>query len=206
LGGYEDKIFEELVSLACRYLRKYKPDKCITGMAAGWDLAWGRACQRVSIPYIAAIPYEGQESRWPEDAQKTYRNVRDHAFEVVVLRTKYSSNVHQIRDEWMVDHATKMVALWDGEPKGGTWNTIEYADKVNKPWINLWSEWEIQKEFCLKRDEIIRDGYIQGWTNENCKVCKGIGEQENQTRGPVACIACGGTGGNYGNLTKVSRF
>jgi uncharacterized phage-like protein YoqJ len=47
----------------------------------------------------------------------------------------------QIRDEWMVDHAKRIVALWDGS-FSGTFNTIRYARKKGKPVTNLWSRWD----------------------------------------------------------------
>jgi uncharacterized phage-like protein YoqJ len=48
----------------------------------------------------------------------------------------------QIRNEWMVDNAHIVLALWDGS-SGGTGNCIKYANRksVNKPIINLWSSW-----------------------------------------------------------------
>jgi uncharacterized phage-like protein YoqJ len=35
--------------------------------------------------------------------------------------------VYQERNEWMVDRAHVVIAVWDGQKKGGTWNTIKYA-------------------------------------------------------------------------------
>lgn len=40
----------------------------------------------------------------------------------------YSMASFQKRDEWMVDHASRVIAVYDGVP-GGTKNTIEYAKK-----------------------------------------------------------------------------
>lgn len=40
----------------------------------------------------------------------------------------YSKAGFQIRNEWMVDRAARVIAVYNGEP-GGTRNTIEYANK-----------------------------------------------------------------------------
>ena len=32
----------------------------------------------------------------------------------------------------MVDNCDKLLAFWNGEQSGGTWNTIQYAKKVDK--------------------------------------------------------------------------
>jgi uncharacterized phage-like protein YoqJ len=46
----------------------------------------------------------------------------------------------QVRNEWMVNHANILLALWDGST-GGTYNCIQYAMKKNHiEIINLWGE------------------------------------------------------------------
>ena len=42
----------------------------------------------------------------------------------------YSRACFQIRNEWMVDHSARVIAVYNGE-KGGTRNTMEYAKKHN---------------------------------------------------------------------------
>lgn len=41
----------------------------------------------------------------------------------------YSRACFQIRNEWMVDHSKRVIAIYNGQP-GGTKNTIEYAERV----------------------------------------------------------------------------
>ena len=38
----------------------------------------------------------------------------------------------QKRNMYMVDRADLVLAIWNGEEKGGTWNTIRYARKKEK--------------------------------------------------------------------------
>jgi hypothetical protein len=35
-----------------------------------------------------------------------------------------------------------LVALWDGEKKGGTWGTVRYAGKVGLDVANAWEDWQ----------------------------------------------------------------
>jgi uncharacterized phage-like protein YoqJ len=42
----------------------------------------------------------------------------------------------QIRNEWMVDRADQVIAIWDGT-SGGTANCVEYATKMNKPILRI---------------------------------------------------------------------
>jgi hypothetical protein len=41
----------------------------------------------------------------------------------------------------MVDHGTRVAALWDGS-SGGTGNCIRYARRVGRPFDNLWLDWQ----------------------------------------------------------------
>ena len=45
------------------------------------------------------------------------------------MEEKYSRRAYQVRNEWMVSHATRLIAVYNGEP-GGTRNTINYARKI----------------------------------------------------------------------------
>lgn len=60
----------------------------LTGMALGWDQACAEAAQSLDMPYIAAVPFEGQESTWPEEAQRRYRQLIDSAALVVTIGTR----------------------------------------------------------------------------------------------------------------------
>ena len=147
LGGYGDWVFTRLVHLAETYL-KSRPEilkhdiTVISGMALGWDTAWATAALNLKLPLIAAVPFFGQESQWPEQSQARYLNILDKAEHVeIVCEGGYDPSKMQIRNEWMVDQCNELVALWDGS-KGGTYNCIKYAKKVKKPIINLWDMYE----------------------------------------------------------------
>jgi uncharacterized phage-like protein YoqJ len=110
-------------------------------MALGWDTAVALAAIRCGIPFTAAIPFEGQELRWPEESQRVYRYMRTQANgETVVAFGGYSARAMQARNEWMVDRCDAVVALWSGDV-GGTANCVRYAGQVGRPVTNLWERW-----------------------------------------------------------------
>lgn len=45
---------------------------------------------------------------------------------------EYGRACFQRRNEWMVDHAARVIAVWNGQPSG-TKNTIIYAMRTNVP-------------------------------------------------------------------------
>lgn len=102
-------------------------------------LAWAAWAQQ--IPFAAIIPCAGQESRWPREAQGRYRELRSYASWEIVLASAYSSSCMQYRNCWMVDHATHVLALWNGGYEGGTANCVRYAQQVGRPWRNCWDRW-----------------------------------------------------------------
>src|SRR6478609_5888932 len=84
LGGYENRTRLALGGLATEYLAQKRPDLVISGMALGWDQALAGAAVALEIPFLAIIPFEGQERKWPEDARARYKRLLAAATEVIV--------------------------------------------------------------------------------------------------------------------------
>lgn len=108
----------------------------ITGMAQGVDIWAGEIVLEFkklypNINLICALPYPGFSKNSPgaskllSQAQAVY-NVMDF----------YAVYSYQKRNEWMVDHASLIIALFSGE-NGGTLNTVKYAQKKGVPVINV---------------------------------------------------------------------
>lgn len=75
---------------------------------------------------MCVIPFEGMEECWPVDWKKHFRLVRKQADYVHVLSDRYSPEAYQKRNIWLVDHSSRLIAVYTGEPSG-TGNTIQYA-------------------------------------------------------------------------------
>lgn len=103
----------------------------ITGMARGVDL-WAAEIvlslrkRNKEIKLICAIPHEGFETRWSAEWKQLYWRVQDEADLVRVISKGYHSGVYQIRNQWMVDHSARVIAVYNGQPSG-TKNTLDYA-------------------------------------------------------------------------------
>ncbi len=103
----------------------------ISGMARGVDIWAAEIVLRlrdegVPLRLICAVPLPDFEKRWPFAWQKRYHAVLKSADLVKVLFNSYSPSVFQQRNEWMVDHSARVIAMYTGEP-GGTKNTIDFA-------------------------------------------------------------------------------
>lgn len=60
LGGYSPEADRRLVAFARRLVvalqARYAPERFISGMALGWDMAVAEACASKGLPFIAAVP------------------------------------------------------------------------------------------------------------------------------------------------------
>lgn len=142
LGFWTYKEFPELIRFAEQNLRNYNPQKVISGMALGWDQALAHAALNLDIPLVAAVPFKGFETRWPQLEQDKLSEILSRAQDVVyVSKPGYAAWKMQKRNEWMVDNGTLGFVLWDGS-KGGTANCVIYAHKKGAEMVDLWDEWE----------------------------------------------------------------
>lgn len=109
----------------------------ITGMARGVDL-WAAEIvleirkRNKSIKLICAVPHEGFETRWGYEWKQLYRYVLEEADLVQTICNGYYAGVYQVRNEWMVNHSAKVIAVFNGHPSG-TKNTIDYALRQGIP-------------------------------------------------------------------------
>jgi len=142
LGGYNPEAIKKLDDFVFVTLPLYQPSKVILGMALGFDQAVAKACVKHTIPFIAAIPFEGQEIKWPKASQLLYLELLEKSSElVIVCEGGYAPWKMQKRNEWMCDHATALLSLWNGS-SGGTGNCVKYAEKKDMSVYPLWKEWE----------------------------------------------------------------
>ena len=121
----------------------YGPITCISGMALGVDQLFALVALKLrdtgyNIKVIAALPCFNQNKKWKDDSY--WKNIMDRVDEkVFVHEGEYVPWCMQKRNEWMVDNADEILAVWDGT-NGGTSNCIKYAEKQNKEVYNIYSE------------------------------------------------------------------
>ena len=105
----------------------------ISGMARGVDI-WAaellleRRAVTPSLHLICALPYSGFERRWNPQWQTRYQTILRQTDLIKVICPSYSMAAFLQRNEWMVDHSSRLIAIYNGSP-GGTRNTIEYAKR-----------------------------------------------------------------------------
>lgn len=101
----------------------------ISGFAAGTDLIFAEIVAELkdeySITLEAAIPYPGRLNT----PDTTFHRLIKECDLVKVHTAQYSRNCYMVRNRYMIDYSTLVIAVHDGRKTGGTAATIKYARK-----------------------------------------------------------------------------
>ena len=85
---------------------------------------------------MAVVPFGGQEARFSHADRARYRAAMASADDAVVLSPVYRAGCYAVRNNYLVDHASLLVAWYDGSP-GGTRHTVSRALRRGLEFVNL---------------------------------------------------------------------
>ncbi|MDF2568349.1 MAG: hypothetical protein K0R90_1805 [Oscillospiraceae bacterium] len=108
----------------------------LTGMARGVDIYAGEIVMLLKqrhpdIKLVCVVPYEGHAQGWSFVWKERHNALIHHCDEVRILSEKFHKGCFNNRNEYMVDHSSLLIAVFNGQ-KSGTANTINYAKLSNK--------------------------------------------------------------------------
>ncbi len=157
--GYDkpdrDRLYRFFASIMDSFPAE-SPSAIISGFAQGWDATAATWAIVKKVPLIAAIPFKGQEKAWPAEAQLRYQKMLGYAKEVhYITDGGYSKEAFLLRDNWVVDRADAMIALYDGQGKSGTAHTVGYATSAGKLIINCWDAWRAEVDGISPAGELL---------------------------------------------------
>ena len=102
------------------------------------------------VELLLAVPFIGQEKRWPEAGQARYKSHLEAANRVYIVNEERDLDLaaahteiaeipyHLVvralygRNSWMVDNSDALLAIWSGKQQGGTYHCLNYAKKWGK--------------------------------------------------------------------------
>jgi len=104
----------------------------ISGMARGGDLYFAEAVlalrgRHPDVRLECARPCETQSHRWPAHERRRYDDILARCDYETMVQHTYDRGCMMRRNRYMVDHSGRIIALYDGVPKGGTAQTLAYA-------------------------------------------------------------------------------
>ncbi len=109
----------------------------LSGMAEGTDTWAALAVLALRNEYPAlklhcVLPCKGQTNGWSASARELYYSILDRADDVTYVSREYSKNCMLRRNRYLVDHAACLLAVYNGEQRGGTAMTVRYARKLER--------------------------------------------------------------------------
>ncbi len=125
------------------YDRGYR--RFITGMAIGFDMLAAEAVVRLrasrpDVHLMAAIPFPGQPARFSLEDRQRYIRLLEAADSQKMISAFYHSRCFHRRNDYMIDNASMLIALWDGKPSGGTYYTYTEALRRGLSVVNLFEQ------------------------------------------------------------------
>lgn len=88
---------------------------------------------------VAVVPFPGQASRFSAADHERFHRVLAAADRSVTLSPSYHAGCYAVRNNYLVDHASLLVAWYDGSP-GGTHYTVRRALARGLELVNLHSQ------------------------------------------------------------------
>lgn len=150
--GHRDLTQEQMYSATLEVTRVaaelYKKGirSFISGGALGFDLAASVAILRLrrTLPDLTltiAQPCYEYNSGWSDGDKRSYEDVYRQCDELIcVTPSHYFNGCMQIRDKYMVDCSSAIIAWYDGRTEGGTLYTLNYARKSGIEVINVYKD------------------------------------------------------------------
>ena len=114
----------------------------LSGMAEGAD-TWAALAvlalkkENPALKLHCILPCEGQADKWTASSQELYRSVLDRADSIVYVSRTYHKDCMLNRNRFLVDHANILLAVYNGERRGGTAATVRYAQKMGRKIIMI---------------------------------------------------------------------
>ncbi len=81
------------------------------------------------------LPCEGQDAKWAQASKELYRSILGQADSVVYISRRYDDQCMLRRNRALVDHTALVLAVYDGEYRGGTAATVRYAREQGRELI-----------------------------------------------------------------------
>ena len=78
------------------------------------------------------LPCREQADKWTASSRNLYLSILERADSIVYVSRNYHKNCMLDRNRFLVEHASSLLAVYNGEQRGGTAATIRYAQKMGR--------------------------------------------------------------------------
>ena len=85
-----------------------------------------------TIKLHCILPCKEQADKWSASSRDRYHSILDRADSIVYVSRVYHKKCMLDRNRFLIDHAAALLAVYNGERRGGTAATVRYAQKVGR--------------------------------------------------------------------------
>lgn len=85
-----------------------------------------------AIKLHCILPCKEQADKWSASSRDLYHSILERADSIVYVSRDYYKNCMLDRNRFLVDHAATLLAVYNGERRGGTAATMRYAQKMGR--------------------------------------------------------------------------
>jgi uncharacterized phage-like protein YoqJ len=117
----------QIAAAACRGCRRF-----ISGMALGVDqmaaeLVLDLKREYPDIVLECALPCSEQAQHWTPWEIRRYGKLLEQADRITYVSLRYYEGCYADRNRYMVDHSDLVIAVYNGNRRSGTYQTLHYA-------------------------------------------------------------------------------
>ena len=112
----------------------------LSGMALGVDM-WAaqivlaRRAKNPALKLHCILPCVEQSAKWTASSREMYRSILEQSDSIVFVNREDKKNCMLERDRVLVSYASVVLAVYNGEKRGGTAATVRYARKLGRELI-----------------------------------------------------------------------
>lgn len=131
----KETLAAQIDALACDGYTEF-----LTGMAQGVDLWAAQLVLALRVTNSALrlhciLPCAEQSARWSAASRKQYRAVLEQADSIIFVNRANKKDCMLERDRFLVSYASVVLAVYNGEKRGGTAATVRYARRLGRKLI-----------------------------------------------------------------------
>lgn len=142
-------VSDEITLWVAHMINNYKPEMVYTNVSIGTGMLVALACTELKVPFVAIVPFVGQDRDWPYHTREVYDALLDSANMIYVADKKVYLTYKQFKlvkferydqrskalkrqtgNEWLVDQLgspyDRLLAIHNGSG-GSTKECIQYA-------------------------------------------------------------------------------
>ena len=145
---------EELIATGCVNF--------LSGAARGFDTIAAETVLelRELYPWIGltiVLPCDNQAEKWDRDEKARWEHLVDSADHVLHMNARYGKGCMFRRNRYLVDHASLLIAAYDGHSVGGTSMTLAYAAEKDRTVIRIPLAGDVVKNVTIPCPEPVRE-------------------------------------------------